>query len=124
MKARYVQRGDAVDFIPSVDLEAGEIVRLGNLIGVTKISVKAGTRGTLALAGIFDVLKPAGMTFTAGSSVYWDSSLGAANKNGVLIGIAVQYAAAKSEIVQVLLNYSTQNQNGSSSGVEAEWLPL
>nr|DAF22337.1 MAG TPA: hypothetical protein [Caudoviricetes sp.] len=64
------------------------------------------------------------MTFTAGSSVHWNSSLGAANKNGVLIGIAVQYAAAKSEIVQVLLNYSTQNQNGSSSGVEAEWLPL
>ena len=124
MKARYVQKGDAVDFTPVVDLDAGEIVRLGNLIGITKIPVKAGTRGTLALAGIFDVLKPVGITFSAGSSVFWDSSLGTAGKSGVLIGIAVQNAAAEAEIVQVLINYATQSQTESSSGVEAEWLPL
>ena len=47
MKAKYIQKGDAVDYIPNQDMDAGEIVCLGDLIGITRIPIKAGTLGTL-----------------------------------------------------------------------------
>ena len=49
MKAKFIQKGDAVDICPTADLEAGEIVRLGNLIGITRLPIKAGELGTLSL---------------------------------------------------------------------------
>lgn len=121
MKAKYVQKGDAVDFVPNVDLDAGEIVRLGNLIGITRLPVKAGTLGTLALAGVFDIEKPAGITFPQGNNVFWN---GQAAHSGFLLGIAIQNASAESDYVRILLNSTANSQNGPSSGVDAEWQPL
>lgn len=45
--AKYVQRPDTIDFIPNRNIDAGEIVKLGDLIGITKIAVPAGTIGAL-----------------------------------------------------------------------------
>ncbi len=36
MNATFVQRGEAVDFTSSRNLEAGEILRFGALLGVVK----------------------------------------------------------------------------------------
>ena len=121
MKAKYVQKGDAVDFMPTVDLDAGEIVRLGNLIGITRIPVKAGTLGTLALSGVFDVAKSAGITFSQGSNVFWN---GQAAHDGALLGIAIQNATAESNHVRILLNSTANSQIQNSSGVDAQWQPL
>ena len=78
MKAKYIQKGDAVDYIPNQDMDAGEIVCLGDLIGITRIPIKAGTLGTLTLSGVFDIIKQAGVTFSTGDSVCWNSSSGSA----------------------------------------------
>ena len=121
MKARYIQRGDSIDFIPTKDMEAGEIVHLGNLIGVTKIPVKSGTLGTLALSGVFDVIKPRGIVFSQGSNVLWN---GQAAHSGLFLGIAIQNATADSDHVRILLNSTANSQNENSSGVDAEWQPL
>ncbi len=125
MKAKYIQKGDSVDFIPSIDMDAGEIVRLGNLIGITKTPIKAGTLGTLAVSGIFDVLKTAGISFTAGGNVFWNSEAGTAAADGIFLGIAVREAQANQEHVQVLLNYSGNlPENQSAADGDAEWQPL
>ena len=121
MKAKYIQKGDAVDFVPNIDLDAGEIVRLGNLIGITKIPVKAGMLGTLALSGVFDVAKSAGITFSQGSNVFWN---GQAAHDGALLGIALQTATADSEHVRILLNSTANSQIQNSSGVDSQWQPL
>ena len=121
MKAKYVQKGDAVDFEPNVDLDAGEIVRLGNLIGITRLPVKAGTLGSLAISGVFDVAKPAGISFAQGSIVFWGEQVA---HSGFLLGITIQNASAESDHVRILLNSTANAQNGSSSGVDAEWQPL
>ena len=34
MKARYIQRGDSIDYTPAEAVAAGDIVKLGNLVGV------------------------------------------------------------------------------------------
>ena len=54
MQARYIQRGESIDFVPERDIAAGEIVIRNGLIGVARIPVKKGTLGSLALSGVFD----------------------------------------------------------------------
>lgn len=124
MKARYIQRGDSIDFVPSTDLNAGEIVHLGNLIGITKIPIKAGTLGTLAVTGVFDVVKPRDLVFASGNNVYWDPQKSCTASSGVFLGIAIQNATAESDHVRILLNSTANSSNEPSSGVDAEWQPL
>ena len=58
MDARYVQRGDAIDYTPMNDVAAGDIVVLANkLIGVAKLDIKAGELSALALTGVYEVAK-------------------------------------------------------------------
>lgn len=47
MQARYIQRGESIDFLPDRDIAAGEIVIRNGLIGVARIPVKKGTLGVL-----------------------------------------------------------------------------
>lgn len=37
MQARYIQRGESIDFLPDRDIAAGEIVIRNGLVGVARI---------------------------------------------------------------------------------------
>ncbi len=124
MKAKYIQKGDSVDFVATRNMEAGEIIRLGNLIGITKIPVQAGALGTLAVSGIFDIYKQVGISFPAGSNVFWDTKSGSASAAGVFLGIAVREAPYIQKTVQILLNYTGNLPQNQSADGDAEWLPL
>ena len=66
MKARYVQRGDAIDYTPMEDVAAGDVVVLsGKLVGVAKLDIKAGELGALALVGVYEFAKAEGIAFLA-----------------------------------------------------------
>ncbi len=75
-QADYVQHGDAVDYQPGVDVAAGTVVVVGDLVGVTKRDIVANTLGALAVTGVFDIAKEAGggVTFTVGDHAYWDDT--------------------------------------------------
>ena len=103
MKAKFVQRSDSVDFTPDKDMSAGEIVRLGNLIGIVKLPIAAGNLGSLSLTGIYDVTKSASESFAAGECVYCDPN-GKIGKSGILLGTAVQPSPAHADSVRILLN--------------------
>ena len=53
MKARYVQRGESIDYTPTADVAAGDVVQQGKLVGVAKLDMKAGELGALALCGVY-----------------------------------------------------------------------
>ena len=73
MDARYVQRGDAIDYTPTADVAAGDVVVLSSkLVGVAKLDIKAGELGALALTGVYEMAKAAGVAFALGSEVAWD----------------------------------------------------
>lgn len=122
MKAKYIQKGDSVDIVPSFDLAAGEVVKLGNLIGVTKLPISKGTLGTIAISGVFDVHKPQGFSFYTGENVYCNSK-GEVDKEGTLLGISVSSATATSEHVRILLNCNT-NSSLPITVLAAEWQQL
>jgi len=73
-QAAFVQNGAAIDYTPDADVTAGDVVIQGDLVGVAKSDIAAGSLGSLAVEGVFDFPKAtgAGTAITAGAKVYWD----------------------------------------------------
>ncbi len=74
MTANFKQTGDSIDYTPPSDVAAGAVVVQGDLVGVTKLPIKAGDLGALAVAGVFDFPKAtgSGSAIPVGSTLYWD----------------------------------------------------
>ena len=107
MDARYVQRGDAIDYTPAADVAAGDIVILGKLVGVAKLDIASGELGALALTGVYEAAKASGTAFAAGALVAWNPATKQAVAGGTSgatnIGHAVAAADAASAFVHVRL---------------------
>lgn len=106
MKARYVQRGESIDYTPEADVAAGDIVKVGNLVGVAKLDIKAGELGALALVGVYEI-STGGIAIEAGALVFVDPATGktcAESASGaVKFGHAVAAAASADTLVNVRL---------------------
>ena len=76
MEAKYIQEGKAVDYTPSVDVPAGTVVAIFELIGITHRDIAAGQLGALNVQGVYEVVKGtgAGKAITEGMKVYWDAA--------------------------------------------------
>ena len=107
MDARYVQRGDAIDHTPMADVAAGDVVVVGKLVGVAKLDIKAGELGALALTGVYEMTKNAGVAFAVGMEVAWDAAnrkaVAAGTSGSVKIGHAVALTSAVETTVFVRL---------------------
>lgn len=106
MVARYVQRGESIDFTPEADVAAGDVVKVGSLVGVAKLDVRAGELGALALVGVYEVAT-GGAEVAAGEAVSVDLATGrvaaAGAAGAVKIGHAVAAAKASDASVCVRL---------------------
>ena len=70
--ARYIQNGESIDYTPTADVAAGQVVVQVALVGVTKKPIPANTLAVLAVEGIFDFPKATtvGSGMPAGTPVY------------------------------------------------------
>jgi len=80
MTARFIQNGNSIDYTPGADVSAGDVVVQGDLVGIAKLDIATGELGALAVTGVFDVPKTAGVgeAIAAGVKVYWDVADGVA----------------------------------------------
>lgn len=53
MLARYVRKGDSIDFRPSSGISAGDVVVIADLVGIAQLDIEANTLGSLAVGGVF-----------------------------------------------------------------------
>ena len=72
MLARYVQKGDSIDYRPTTAVAAGSVIVIADLVGIARLDIEANTLGSLAVVGVFDIVKAAGQ-IPSGSTVYWDA---------------------------------------------------
>jgi predicted RecA/RadA family phage recombinase len=72
MTVIYKQRGDSIDYTPTADVAAGDVVVLNDLVGIAKLDIKAGELGALAVAGVFDFPTDIGSTLDVGITAYWN----------------------------------------------------
>lgn len=115
MIATYVQRGEYIDFAPDADVNAGDVIVQGKLVGVSKLDIPAGKLGAIATGGVFDLLKGS-EAIAVGTPVYFDAAgkvATASADNGetgedkvehAYAGLAVASAGAADASVRVLLN--------------------
>ena len=124
MRAVLVQRGESVDFTPSRDVPAVEVLVFGGLPGVVKTAVKAGSLGALALTGVYDVEKD-GLAVAAGDRLFWDAEHKVATPaaaDGVFLGLAAANAPATAPRARVILNFGQSGVGGgAASDTDYEW---
>ena len=117
MTARYVQKGEAIDFRPETNIKAGTIVPFNGLVGIARLDIRAGELGALAVTGVFESPK-ANEAIDVGDDVYWDTANEVATKErtDVYLGTAVYNAQASAEFVYYLLNASASAGTAAGSG--------
>ena len=98
--------GEAIDYRPNENVDAGDVIVQGSLVGVARSYIKAGTIGSLAVVGVFDAPKAFG-EIAVGTPLYWDAE----NKQASVtqsgkqyIGKSVAFAADNDKVVRFLLN--------------------
>lgn len=106
-QATFIQDGDAIDYAAvNTNVEAGEVVIIGDLVAVAKYDIPSNTVGAVSLRGVYELAKPVG-AISAGVKVYWDASEENATTNAAsntLFGLAVADAALSNLTVRVLLD--------------------
>ncbi len=76
MSAIFKHEGKCIDYVPTANVTAGDVVVQTDLVGVAKLDIQAGTLGSLAVEGVFDFPKAtgSGTTIAAGTKAYWDAA--------------------------------------------------
>ncbi len=104
MSAIFIQRGAQLDYIPSDDVEQGDFITFGTVVGVAERPIKAGELGAISVFGVYQADKD-DAEITAGAKVYLnsDGKITATAENNIPAGVAVEAAAAADATVKVLL---------------------
>ena len=115
MSARYVQKGESIDYRPETDVRAKTIVPFPGFVGITRLDIRAGELGALAVTGVFESPK-ADEAIDVGDPVYWDEAneVATKQKTDVYLGTAIYNAQASSEFVYFLLNAGSTGASGTS----------
>ena len=108
--AKFIHDGNSIDYTPSADVAAGDVVVQGESVGIAKTAIAANLIGAIAVTGVFDVPKATGgsTAITAGANVYWDATNSVATTdddtgNNKLLGKTVLAAADADATVRVRL---------------------
>ncbi len=104
--ATYIQEGNAIDYTPSSDVAAGDVIVQGDLVGVAKRDIASGSLGSLATSGVFSFAKAA-EDIAAGVKVYWDeseSNVTATSTDNTYVGKAVAGALTAAATINVKLD--------------------
>lgn len=110
MKASYMQRGEALDFLNAKNtaLAAGSIVVVGKRLGIVAGDIRPGETGAIEVEGVFEMpLKTAASGEIAqGTELYWEDAglVIASGSNTVNAGYAAAPAAAGATVVTVKIN--------------------
>ena len=106
-QAVFVHQGCAVEHTPVADVAVGDVVVLGDLVGVALRAIPANQAGSLAVDGVFDFAKNTGVTYAVGVILYWDDAnnvVTATASGNKQIGKAVRAAASADASVRVRLS--------------------
>ena len=112
MATNYSSQGCVVDYTAGADISSGDVVVIGQQIGVALVDIANGATGSVALDGVFSVPKVSGAVIAQGESVIYDVSASAFDDNaatpatGDVSGccIAVEAKGTSTTSIKVKLN--------------------
>ena len=110
-EATFIHQGQAIDHVPEHDLDAGDVVVQGRLVGITTREVPAGHMGALQLRGVFDVACDPLCGWSVGNKVWWSMrdrcavSTERTDDYNVYMGLAIRdHKPGQATSVRLLLN--------------------
>jgi len=114
--AQFVHDGKSIDYTPGSDVAAGDVVVQEDLVGVAKTPIAASALGALAVTGVFDFPKTAGVgeAIAAGIVVYWDATAEVAtavSTGNKQLGKTIKAAADDDTTVRVRLEGTSVASN-------------
>ncbi len=71
--AVYLAEGERIDYTPSGDVAAGDVIDLGTFVGIATEPITANTLGSLVVYGLIEGTKFTGEVIALGATVYWDA---------------------------------------------------
>ena len=107
MNARYWQKGETLDYTATEKaVTNGQVVSLGDRIGVAGNDIAKGETGALHVTGVFIMEKAASVTVTMGAALYYnttDGNITTTSTSNVPAGYAAAPADSADETVLVKL---------------------
>ncbi|ABM37560.1 DUF2190 family protein [Polaromonas naphthalenivorans] len=80
----YIQPGKVIDFVAAAAIASGQVVRVGQILGVSVSDVAIGETGQAHIEGVFAVPKVSGAVIARGESLSWDASAAAFDDNAAV----------------------------------------
>lgn len=78
MATNYVQNGEVLAYTNAGSaISSGDVVVIGNLVGIALTDIATDETGSVALEGVFTVPKVSAAVIAQGEKVIWDASAGA-----------------------------------------------
>ena len=102
----FVQAGSALTIPAPAAVASGDVVLVGNIIGIANGAAASGADLDVTTTGVFSIAKVAGDAFTIGATVYFNttSKLATTTASGnTAIGTAVAAAGVGVALVKVRL---------------------
>ena len=84
MTSKYVQPGKVFQYTAGANISAGDVVKMGNILGVALVDIANGATGSVQIDGVFSAPKVSGAVITVGQSLTWDVSAGAFDDNAAV----------------------------------------
>lgn len=76
MTTTFKQDGDIIQHTPSANVANGQVVKIGNLLGVALLAIPSGGTGPVKLTGVFAAPKVSGAVIAKGETLTFDVSAG------------------------------------------------
>lgn len=83
MANNYLKPGNIIDWTNGTGtaVVSGQVVVIGQLLGVALVDIANGATGSVAIEGVFSVPKVSAAVIAAGENLTWDVSAGAFDDN-------------------------------------------
>lgn len=119
MATNYIQAGEVIDYTAGADISSGDVVVVGNLVGVAITDIANGEVGAVGIDGVWELPKVSAAVIAAGETVNYDVSAGEFDDNaataatGDLTGgcVAVEAAGNGDTTVKVKINVGANTVN-------------
>lgn len=84
MAKNFIQPGHVIQYSPAAALSSGDVVVIGNILGVALVDIAVGAAGSVQIDGVFNVPKVSAAVIKAGEDLTWDVSASAFDDNAAI----------------------------------------
>lgn len=109
----YVKNGSVLTITAAAAFVSGQVVAVGNTLGVAATDIASGAQGEILTDGVFTVPKVSGAVIANGETLTWDASAGAFDDNAAVAAsgditgaAAVAFQAAGNGVTSMAVKFT------------------